>query len=274
MSNMKDKIILITGSTDGIGLQSAIDLSLLGAHVLVHGRNETRASAAADRVRSKSSSGKVDFVFGDLAVKEEIVTMSELIHREYDHIDVLINNAGVIKDKRELNADGYEMTFAVNHLAYYLLTGLLLDLVLKSEDSRIINVASQAHASSLEFDNLQGEKYYESTDAYSRSKLCNILFTYRLARMLGDEKVSVNALHPGVIGTKLLLAGWGSRGQVLNEGSKTSVYLASSDELTGVSGKYFSKMREIPSYKVSYDEDIQDRLWQESEKLSGFSYLF
>lgn len=272
MSNVKDKVILITGSTDGIGQQTARDLAQMGAHIIVHGRNEAKARLAAERIISETGNRNVDSVYGDLSIREEILFMSEFVHQEYGQIDVLINNAGVIKSTREVNADGYEMTFAVNHLSYFLLTGMLLDLLRKSDYSRIINVASQAHASKLDFDNHQGEDYYESYDAYSRSKLCNILFTYQLARMLGTQHTSVNALHPGVISTKLLHAGWGSGGGTLKAGSETSVYLAAAVEVAGISGKYFSKKRAITSHKISYDVEVQERLWALSEQMTGFIY--
>lgn len=269
---IQDKIVLVTGSTDGIGWQTAHDLAVMGARVIVHGRSEEKAKHAAESIASKSGSEQVEYVAGDLSSLQEIKTMADVIHKRYDGIDVLINNAGVLKNERETSRDGYELTFAVNHLAYFYLAGLLLDLLQESTYSRIVNVASQAHAGKLDFDNLQGEKFYDDYDAYSRSKLCNILFTKKLARMLGHTKPTVNALHPGVISTKLLHAGWGSGGADWSMGSRTSVYLATSNEVADLSGDYFSGNRRTKPAPVADDWTLQDRLWHESEKMTGFSW--
>jgi NAD(P)-dependent dehydrogenase (short-subunit alcohol dehydrogenase family) len=263
---MKDKIVLITGSTDGIGRQIAIDLAEMGASVIIHGRNELKARDAMKDITRQTGNKKLDFVVADLASLAQIKKLAAEIRSKYDRIDVLINNAGVFMNRRELSQDGFEMTFAVNHLSYFLLTGLLLDLVKKSNYARIINVASMAHANSLDFDNLQGEKYFEGYDAYSRSKLCNILFTYKLASKLKGSHVTVNVLHPGVIRTKLLHAGWGGGGASLERGAETSVYLATSPDVEGVSGKYFANRRITDSSSVSHDISVQDKLWELSEQ--------
>lgn len=269
---IKNKVILVTGSSDGIGRQTAIDLAAMGARVIVHGRDPKRTRNAVEKVISASGSQAVEPVTGDLSSFGAIHEMSAELHRRHSRIDVLVNNAGVYMNQRQISKGGMELTFMVNHLSYYLLTGLLLDLVRQSPYARIVNVASQAHASGLDFDNLQGEKYYEGYDAYARSKLCNILFTYRLAGMLESGHVTANVLHPGVISTKLLHEGWGSGGAGAREGSKTSVYLAASEEVEGVSGQYFSNRRMVRSSAISYDREVQDRLWQESERLTGFKY--
>lgn len=272
MNLIKDKTVLITGSTDGIGKQTAVDIAKLGAKVIVHGRNKDKASLAADEVKQKSGGANVEYVLGDLSSIEQIRKMSEDIHQRFDKIDVLINNAGVYKTERELNEKGFELTFAINHLSYFLLTGLLLDLVKKSDYARIVNVASMAHGQELAFDNLNGESYYDGYDAYSRSKLCNIMFTYKLARMLSNTKVTTNVLHPGVISTKLLHIGFGSGGSELSQGSKTSLYLATSPEVENVSGLYYNNSREARSSDISYNETSQDNLWELSEKMTGFFY--
>ncbi|MCF8368583.1 MAG: SDR family oxidoreductase [Bacteroidales bacterium] len=269
---MHNKTILITGSTDGIGLQTAVELAQMGGHIIVHGRNQQKAKLAREGILKQTSNEHIEYVVGDLSSLDEIRQMAKDIHERFDKIDVLINNAGVIKKQRELNQDGFEMTFAVNHLSYFFLTGLLLDLIEKSEYSRIVNVASMAHASSLDFDNLQSEKYFDSYDAYSRSKLCNILFTYKLAEMLTDTHISANVLHPGVIGTKLLREGWGSGGSSLSNGVRNSVYLATNPELKNVSGKYFSNLKVVRSSSISYDIDIQNKLWEKSEKMTDFHF--
>ena len=263
-----NKTILVTGSTDGIGLQTACDLAELGAQVIMHGRNKTKAEQVANELISKTGNKSIEYVYSDLSSFDEVIKMSEKIHQRFKKIDVLINNAGIYKTKKELSGGGLEITFAVNHLSYYLLTGLLLDII----EGRIVNVASQAHADQLDFENLQGEKYFDGYDAYSRSKLCNILFTFKLAELIKSTGVTVNVLHPGVISTKLLHEGWGSGGTTLKQGSKTSVFLAVSPEVASVSGKYFSNLREIKPSSVSYEKEIQERLWTESEKLTGFIY--
>lgn len=271
---MQNKIVLVTGSTDGIGKQTAVDLANMGAHVIVHGRNAEKTEQTVRQVKEQVSGGEVYGVTGDLASFNSIQKMSRELHDRFDRIDVLINNAGVFKKERLLSQDGIELTFAVNHLSYYLLTGMLLDLVRESDYARIVNVASQAHASKLDFGNLQGEKFYEGYDAYSRSKLCNILFSYFLSDALANSGITVNVLHPGVISTKLLHAGFGAGGSQLTEGSKTSVYLASDPGLNETSGLYFSNQQSVRSARISYDRSVQRELWRVSGAMTGFIYTF
>ncbi len=270
---MENKTILITGSTDGIGKQTAIDLARKGARVIIHGRNIEKVKETEHYIHSRSNDSIIDTVVGDLSSFEQIQKVSEVLHKKYDKIDVLINNAGVYQNERILSIDGFELTFAVNHLAYFLLTGYLLDLIYNSKNGKIINVASMAHASSIDFDNLQGESYYEAYSAYALSKLCNIVYTYKLARLLSSTKITVNCLHPGDISTKLLHAGWGSGGSDIRLGSETSVFLASSFEVENVSGKYFVNSQESNSSQISYKLDIQDKIWQISEKMTKFKYV-
>jgi NAD(P)-dependent dehydrogenase (short-subunit alcohol dehydrogenase family) len=180
----------------------------------------------------------------------------------------LINNAGVLEPKFLRSHDGYEMTFAVNHLAHFLLTLLLLDFIKSSSPARIVNVSSGIHSSSIDFDNLQGEKTYSGNGAYCLSKLCNVLFTYQLSEKLVNTGVTSNCLHPGVINTKLFRAGWGGGGGAsLKNGAKNSVYVATSPELDGVTGKYFVNKRDVPSADISYDSSIQEKLWTISKDL-------
>ncbi len=267
MDSMKNKIVLITGATDGIGKQTAFDLAEIGAAIIIHGRDHERTKNVASEIKESTDNPSIDFFVADLSSLQEVKNFSDQIHEKYDRLDVLINNAGVYMNHKELSKDGYEMTFAVNHLAHFLLTDLLIDLMDKSANGRILNVASMAHAHEIDFDNLQGEKFYAGYTAYSYSKLCNILFTYRLARQLEDKGVTVNCLHPGVIRTKLLRAGWGMGGSPLSSGSKTSVYLASSPEVEEVTGRYYANSRPANSAKVSHDPFVQNKLWQMSEML-------
>jgi NAD(P)-dependent dehydrogenase (short-subunit alcohol dehydrogenase family) len=268
---MGNKVILITGSTDGIGKQTALDLAKTGATVLIHGRNRARCENTLTEIKKKTGNRNLDFFIADLASLRQIRNLAGEIKSRYDQLDVLINNAGVIENHRKLTEDGYEMTFAVNHLAYFLLTGLLLDLLKKSAPSRIINVSSTTHSSSIDFDDLQSEKYYSGYSVYSLSKLCNILFTYELAERLQGTGVTANCLHPGVINTKLLRMNF-SGGRPVAEGSKTSVYLATAPELESVTGKYFMDKRETRSASISYDAEVRKKLWELSEQMVGFQY--
>ena len=266
---MKDKIVLITGSTDGIGKQTALDLADIGCRVIVHGRNPALTESTANYIASKTGNSSIDFFVADFSSLQNVRQLSRKIHLKYGHLDVLINNAGVFMNERGLSHDGYEMTFAINHLAHFYLTNLLFDLLQNSPQGRIVSVASMAHASDLDFENLQGEKFFDAYTAYSYSKLCNILFTYLLADKIFDSPITVNSLHPGVISTKLLHAGWGSGGSRIQEGSSTSVYLATSTEMGQITGKYFSNGRQAKSSGISYDKDIQEKLWELSEMMIG-----
>ncbi len=266
---MKDKTILVTGSTDGIGKQTALELAQLGCHIIIHGRNPEFTESTANYIASKTGNGSIDYFVADFSSLQDVKQLSCEIHAKHDHLDVLINNAGVFMNERVLSQDGFEMTFAVNHLAHFYLTNLLMDLLYSAPRGRIVNVASMAHASELDFDNLQGKKFFDAYTAYSYSKLCNILFTNLLAEKLFDSPITVNSLHPGVISTKLLHAGWGSGGSRIQEGSKTSVYLAVSQEVETVTGKYFSNSRQAKSSAISYNRDIQKQLWELSEEMIG-----
>jgi NAD(P)-dependent dehydrogenase (short-subunit alcohol dehydrogenase family) len=221
-------------------------------------------------------------VTADLASRGSIREAAHELRRRYPHLHVLINNAGLITRRRELTSDGLELQFAVNHLAYFLLTNLLLDQLKAGAPSRIINVSSAAHIGArLDFDDLQGERGYDGNRAYSQTKLANILFTYELARRLQGTGVTANCLHPGVIGTRLLsdymgvpLAGRAlarTFGASPEKGAETSIYLATSLDGETVTGKYFEAKRERRSSRESYDEAAARRLWEVSERLTGLS---
>jgi retinol dehydrogenase 14 len=198
---MDEKVCLITGATSGIGKATAMGLARMGASVVMVGRDRGRGEAALAEVKGKSANASVDLMLADLSSQEDIRRLADEFKEAYPRLDVLVNNAGVIRSRRIRTADGIEMTFAVNHLAYFLLTNLLLDVLKASAPSRIVNVASgEQRNGTIDFDDLQGEMGYKGAKAYSQSKLATVLFTYELARKLEGTGVSANCLHPGVVG--------------------------------------------------------------------------
>jgi retinol dehydrogenase 14 len=265
---MERLYILVTGSTDGIGMATALELMLRGSTVIVHGRTKERAERAREKLARISSGSRIRCVHGDFSSLANVRRMADEIHKSLPRLDVLVNNAGMISNTRRTSVDGYELTFAVNHLAPFLLTNLLLDLIVKSSPSRIVNVSSMVHAgAAIDFDDLQMERGYSGQRAYSRSKLANILFTYALARRLLGTGVSANALHPGVIDTKLLRTNY-SGGLPPEEGARTPVYLALSPEVQKVTGGYFVDTKQTRSAPLSYEENLQERLWKISEEMT------
>ncbi len=268
---MFNKTVLITGSTDGIGQHCALELASMGARVLLHGRNSSRGRALLEHIKKKSQNDRVDLFIADFASLKQVRRMAEEVLAKYPQIDILVNNAGIYMRDRQLTEDGYEMTFAVNHLAHFLLTNLLLDHLNRRGPSKVIVVSSIAHKNArLDFGNLQGEKRYDAYGAYSLSKLENLLFTYELAEHLKGSPVVVNALHPGVIATKLLHAGFGSLGgSPVGEGAKRILHLITSPAIEGVSGKYFVDDAEQLSSPESRDRRLQKELWALSEKFVG-----
>jgi NAD(P)-dependent dehydrogenase (short-subunit alcohol dehydrogenase family) len=267
------KTILITGSTDGIGKAAAIELAAMGHRVIVHGRNTERAQRAADDVRTQSGNATVETVVADFTSLREVRAMAADVVSRFPRLDVLINNAGVYMKDRVLTEDGFETTFQVNYLAHVLLTHLLLDLLKRSAPSRIINVSSMAHHNAkLSLDNLQGEKKYGAYGAYACSKLENILFTYELAERLEGTGVTVNCLHPGVIATKLLRAGFGGfGGSGVEKGAETIIFLATSPRCESVSGKYFVNKEITDSSLASHDRGLRKKLWELSMQFVGIT---
>lgn len=262
-------IHLVTGATDGIGLETARQLSQWGATVLVHGRTEPKALAAAAKVP-----GSVG-VFGDLSDLAQVRSLAQQVGSLLagKPLDVLVNNAGVFVSDRQLSTQGYELTFAVNHLAPFLLTNLLLDALEAAPQGRIVNVSSMAHArGALNFSDLDFTRGYDGHAAYADSKLANILHARALAKRLTGTKVTTYALHPGVITTKLLKAGFSMTGASLESGAKTSVYCATMPELASVSGRYYSDSREARASKAADDDSAIERLWAVSEqRVQAFS---
>jgi len=276
--SMKGKICLVTGANSGIGFETAKALARMGARVGLVCRTPAKCEDAKSTILQAVPDAELGSFAADLSSQAEIRRVAADITRTYPKIDVLINNAGIVENTFKRSVDGIEMTFAVNHLAYFLLTNLLLEPIKAAAPSRIINVSSAAHfGARIDFDDLQGEKGYNGWRAYSQSKLANILFTYELARRLAGTGVTVNCLHPGVIGTKLFrnlgiintLAGIFLSSP--EKGAETSVYLASSPEVEGVTGKYFDNKRAVPSSSASYNEADAKRLWQISAELTHLS---
>lgn len=277
---MGEKVCLITGATSGIGKATAMGLASMGASVVMVGRDRAKGEAALAEIRERSANASVELMLADLSSQEEIRRLADEFKEAYPRLDVLVNNAGVIRSKRVTTADGIEMTFAVNHLAQFLLTDLLLDVLKASAPSRIVNVASgEQRNGTIDFDDLQGENGYKTAKAYSQSKLANVLFTYELARRLEGTGVTANCLHPGVVGTNLGSGVSGVFGFTVRalgplmkspeKGAETSIYLASSPEVEGVSGRYFVKKAETRSSEVSHDQSLARRLWEVSADLTN-----
>lgn len=260
------KTILITGATDGIGKQTALDLARLGNVVLLHGRNAERGAQAVESVRKQASGASVEFVQADLADLDQVRALA--LQLKARPIDVLIHNAGVFMNERKLSRQGFELTFAVNHLSHFLLTALLLDSL--APGARILTLSSIAHTrGNLDFNNLQGEKAFSGYGAYALSKLCNAMFARELADRVRGRGFASNSIHPGVITTKLLREGFGATGASPAEGAATSVYLAASPEAEGVSGQYFANKRPAQAHAAVEDAAARKRLWEISEKLCG-----
>ncbi|HJQ71385.1 MAG TPA: SDR family oxidoreductase [Blastocatellia bacterium] len=275
--NMTGKVALVTGANSGIGKETALALARMKANLVIVCRDNDRGRAALEEIKSKSDNPSVELMICDLSSQTQIRKLAEEFKQKHDRLDVLVNNAGVILTRRRVTEDGLEATFAINHLAYFLLTNLLLDLINKSAPARIVNVSSTVHKSAtIDFNDLQSERSYSSMRAYGQSKLANVLFTYELARRLEGTGVTVNCLHPGVIATNIFRDISGVVGAAAKlflksprRGAETSIYLASSPEVEGITGKYFDDRRAVRSSPESYDEAIAGRLWQVSERLTN-----
>jgi retinol dehydrogenase 12 len=278
MLTMQGKICLITGGTNGIGKSTAEGLARIGATVVIVGRNAQKTTQVVEEIRAASGNKNVDSLLADLSSQQEIRRLANEFKSKYSHLHVLLNNAGAIFMQRQLSVDGIEMTFAVNHLAYFLLTNLLLDTIKASAPARIINVSSDAHSGGkIEFDNLQGERDYGS-NTYGHSKLANILFTMELAHHLEGTGVTVNALHPGFVSTgfgknnpgvlmKIIRAVVPLIARSPAKGAKTSIYLASSPEVEKITGKYFYDSRVIATAPQATDMTVAKKLWDVSAEM-------
>ena len=266
------KTVLITGSTDGIGKEIARQLAQKGWRVILHGRSEQRCRKAQKEIKKTTDNLNMDYVCADLTHLADIRKMARQVKERFGALNVLINNAGIFESQQKFSSDGIELTFAVNHLAYFLLSGLLLDILKQNTPARIVNVSSMAHASQFDFENIRGQKHYSGYEAYAQSKLANILFTFHLAEKLKDSGITVNCLHPGVISTKLLQAGWGMGGASVKQGAATSIYLASSPRVENLTGKYFSDSQISKCADVATDRTTQEHLWRLSEALCNYVY--
>ena len=266
---MNTRTVLVTGATDGIGRQTAIELARQGAKVLIHGRDKARGAKVLDEINRDNCNENLVLYLADFSSFADVKRMADEIKREQSELHVLINNAGTFSKDKLMTKYGLEMNFAVNHLAPFLLTMLLLDLLKASAPARIINVSSNAHRNITEVDfaNLQAERSYDGFDAYGLSKLGNILFTNELAERLEGSGVTANSLHPGVISTKMQRASYNLDGADVVEGARTPVYLATSPEVEGVTGKYFSRMAEKPTSDLAQDKALQKKFWKISEEL-------
>lgn len=278
---MQNKVALITGANSGTGKWTATELARTGYITVMMCRDKSRGEDALLQVKSISKSNDVDLMFCDLSSLESIRNFTSRFKEKYDRLDVLVNNAGVILPGRHETLDGYELQFGVNHLGHFLLTNLLLDLIIKSGPSRIINVASGGHkAGKIYFEDINLRNNFSMTRAYSQSKLANVLFTYELARRLREKNVTVNTLHPGAVASNMGINRDTGFGKMITgilkpffqtplKGAETAIYLASSSEVEGITGKYFYKKKQVPSSKLSYDIDLARRLWDLSEEMVG-----
>src|SRR6266508_4643975 len=279
---MAGRTVLVTGGTAGIGKATALGLATMGAHLAVTGRDRGRAEAAAGEVRA-AGGGRVDVFVADLSSQAEVRRLAGEALGRLGRIDVLVNNVGGYWHTRHVTADGLERTFAVNHLAAFLLTNLLLDRLQQSAPARVVTVASNAHAQGrIDFDDLQGERSWSGARAYSQSKLANVLFTYELARRLQATSVTVNALHPGVVRTAFGAEDPGRAQRLFTplmaafmktpaQGAATSIHLASAPDLEQVTGRYFANSKPKRSSERSHDEATAARLWQVSADLAGLT---
>jgi retinol dehydrogenase 14 len=281
--SMAGKTVLVTGATGGIGKATALELARQSASVCIVARDKTKGEAVLEEIRTATGNTKLELFVADLSSMNDVRRVAQEFKAKHTKLDVLVNNAGGSFDTRQTTIDGLEYTFAFNHLAYFLLTNLLLDVLKANTPSRIINVSSGAQANGkIDFDDLMAEKRYASFNAYSASKLANVMFTYALARRLAGTGVTVNALHPGLVGTgfgsnakSALWRGLAALVKVFamspQKGAETSVYLASSNEVKGISGKYFDQKKPVASSAASHDETAQERLWLESARLVGLA---
>ena len=277
---LNGEVVLITGGTSGIGRAAATALAAMGAEVVVAGRDRERGEAAVEEIREASGNELVSLMLADLAVQSEVRGLAEEFRERYGRLDVLVNSAGLIQSRRAETPDGIELTLAVNHLAPFLLTNLLLDLLRESAPSRIVTVSSEAsRGARIDFEDLQSERRYRAFKVYGMTKRANILFTYELAERLEGTGVVANCLHPGGVNTNfangnrtfgtLLFRAFKPFMRTPEQGADTVVYLASSPEAGSMTGRYLIDRKVVSSYEEPHDEAAQKRLWEVSEELTN-----
>lgn len=280
MPDLSNRTILVTGASSGIGLAASLQLAGMGAELLLVGRDPARLEAAAAQVRGRSRPGAVSSLRCDLSSLAEVRRLAEVVRSRWPRLHVLVNNAGGVSASREMTVDGLERTFAVNHLAPYLLTRLLLDRLAESAPARVVTVSSIAHRTAeLDLDDLQLERGYAIMRAYARSKLANVLFTRELARRLDGSGVTTSCLHPGVVATNIWSrAPWVARPFLTvarwfmlspERGAATIVHLAASPDGERSSGAYFEQGRQVEPSPLAQDDALARRLWDESARLVG-----
>lgn len=281
--DLAGKVCMVTGATAGIGEATAKLLADRGATVIGIGRNPAKNEASTRRIIESTGNSSVEYLLADLSSQEDIRGVAVEFLTRYDRLDVLVNNAGATFGERQESMDGIEMTFALNHLGYFLLTNLLSDLLVASAPSRVIIVSSSLHRiGKIDFEDIPFKNGYSRSKAYRRSKLANIAFAYELARRLGNQEVTVNAMNPGLVATNVGQSAGGISAKLKGlvdkiaaispeEGAQTILYLATSPDVLGVTGRYFVKEKSVPSSKPSYDLELSRRLWALSEELTARS---
>lgn len=277
-------LVLVTGGSAGMGKATATMLAREGAKVIILCRNKERGEIALENIKKESGNDNVEMMLCDLGSIKSIYAFAEEFKKKHKKLNVLVNNAGVIVPGRHETKDGFELQFGVNHLGHFLLTNLLLDSLEAGKPSRIVVVASGAHkVGKIYMDDVNLTKNYNVVRSYSQSKLANILFTYELSEKLKESGITVNCLHPGAVATQMGINRKTGFGKFITgllkpffqspeQGASTAVYLAVSKEVEGVSGKYFYKSKPIKSSELSYDKELARKLWELSEKMTGFSF--
>ncbi len=280
--DIREKTVLITGATDGIGKSAAEQLAAAGAHLVLVGRNPLKTESVVASMKADTQHDNIDFLLADLSSMAQIREMASVFRRRFDRLDVLINNAGAIYFRREETSEGLERTFALNHLSYFLLTNLLMDKLVDSAPSRVINVSSDAHRGGrIQFEDLGMADNYSAFRAYSQSKLANLLFTFELSQRLAGTGVAVQAMHPGFVASNFArnngllsqiimgLIGLGARSP--EKGAETIVYLATAPEVGDLPTGYFVDLKKVRAEAQAYDQEAARRLWEMSEKITGLN---